>query len=77
MCWVCYPAMLFMLVLQLLIMLKESRVDSVMTTAVMAKSGMKAEHCEVELVHPKPSMFVSLLDDDDTDQGQEEHVLVD
>ena len=37
--------MLFVLVLQLLIMLKMFRVDSVMTRAVMVKSGMKAEHC--------------------------------
>ena len=29
----------------------------------------------VELVHPKPSLIVSLLDDDDTDQGQEEDML--
>ena len=45
-CWVCYPAMMFVLVLQLLAIIK-------------------------------PSLPVSLLDDDYTDQGKKEDVLVD
>ena len=73
-CWVCSPAMMFVLVLQLLAMLMESRVYSVMTTtAACVKSDMEAEDSEVELLKPEPCLPV--FDDEDTDQGQEEDVL--
>ena len=46
--WVCYPAMMSVLVLQLLYMLKESKVCSVITTACFMKTDMEAEDCELE-----------------------------
>ena len=76
--WVCYNAMMFfVLVLQLLYVLKESKVCSVMTpTAACEKSDMEADDSELEQLEPKSDLPVFLLDVN-TDQGQEEDVLVD
>ena len=48
-----------------------------MTTAAFKNSDMKAEDCKVELLHPRPRLLLFLLDYEDTDQGQEEDMLVD
>ena len=76
--WVCYNAMMFfVLVLQLLYVLKESKVCCVMTpTAACEKSDMEADDSELEQLEPKSDLPVFLLDVN-TDQGQEEDVLVD
>ena len=38
---------------------------------------MKAADCKVELLHPRPTLLLFLHDNEDTDQGQEEGMLVD
>ena len=61
------------LVLQLLLVFKDY---NIVTTVACNKFGLEVGDCEVELLHPKSSLLVFLLDVN-TDQGQEEDVLVD
>ena len=51
-----------------------------MNTAAYHKFGLKSEDCEVEMLHPKPSLLVFLLLDTtnlDLDEVKEDNMEVD
>ena len=58
-CWVCCYALMCVLVLQLLLVFKDY---NIVTTVACNKFGLEVGDCEVELLQPKPSLVVCLLD---------------
>ena len=73
-CWVCCHALMCVLVLQLLLVFKDY---NIVTTVTYNKFSLESEDGELELLCPKLSLFVFLLDVANTDLDQEENVQED
>ena len=75
-CWVCCYALMCVLVLQLLLVFKDY---NIVTTVACNKFGLEVGDCEVELLHPKYSLLVFLLDTTnlDLDVVKEDNMQVD
>ena len=72
--WVCCHALMCVLVLQLLLVFKDY---NIVTTVTYNKFSLESEDGELELLCPKLSLFVFLLDVANTDLDQEENVQED
>ena len=68
--------MMNVFVLQLMCVVMQSQVYSVMTTAAREKSYVETKVCEVEQIQPEPSLPVLLLDIVTIELGQVEDALV-
>ena len=76
MCWCVYFQIMNVFVLQLMCVLMQSQVYSMMTTAARKKSYVETKVCEVEQIPPEPSLPVLLLDIAIIELGQDEDALV-